>query len=75
MPRLMQSYRKAKRGEVRCAECVFYHAPRQPFMPIGRCGISISRSRAVGKANTCDAAARNDVDAAVIEPEPAAAGD
>ena len=55
MARLLQHYRRARKGDVKCAQCAFYHRPGL-FFKRGRCGTSAYVSTAVGKNHTCDAA-------------------
>ena len=54
----MVNYRKAKAGEVRCAECEYSVRPFYEGARF-RCGLGYGRGFAVGKVNTCDRAIRH----------------
>ena len=52
----MKHYRKAKKDEVKCAQCCFYYGPR-PYQKLGRCGDQFrGYAPVVGLKMTCDAA-------------------
>lgn len=63
---LGKNYRKAKPGETRCPNCVFFQKPWFPNER-GRCKTPFTLHGpqwdfAVGKKNTCDSAARKEVE-------------